>query len=464
MALGGFLFNLLLARALQKEEFAVFTYFITLALTFVPFLDSGLVGFYTVRTSRERDKVDFFFARSLLIKLGFSVVVLPSFLFVYYLLEGALNTTAIWLIVFLVFQSLLTGTDIVFIGIERNRDWALRRAVYELARISIFACLLYVFQVRQLNVLLAAATFAVGIGVFAVFWMVQRYATLNLVLIKEAVRGLDLWSELKGIFPYALFQFFFIFYYKINVILLGKCATKSELADYQVCFLTMQVMLFLAKGLTQAVAPRLAQYSHKGEEDRFSALLESSMQLVLFLAILVLVPGMVYGHDFILFVFGLKFVTSKATWNVIIWVTFILFVQNFFAGLLNFLGGEFAYSKQIGVSLVSQGVLNFFLVRHYGAVGVASGMLLAALLLSTLNYYTLRRLLGGNLFLQPKMIFAFSLLGAAVFSLIKIAPRMNFLLGAPLMVAIYLFLAYVVKIMPDVLMLNIRNVIQKIEI
>jgi len=32
------------------------------------------------------------------------------------------------------------------------------------------------------------------------------------------------------------------------------------------------------------------------------------------------------------------------------------------------------------------------------------------------------------------------------------------------MVAIYLFLAYVVKIMPDVLMLNIRNVIQKIEI
>ena len=391
---GASAFELLLANSVDREVYGTFTYLINYAVLFVAISDLGLEGYYEFKSSKEIERLNYYFVQSILMKLGFIIVTLPFFCFIYFLLYDDGWSILLICIVYAIARALFTHGNVVFLPAERTDLWSVQRGCFEVTRLVILAAVVWgLAQTDILSLLMiAAASAVIATGVAAK--LITKVVHVSSVAFRDAFADLAPLRELRAMLPFSLFQVAYLAYVRLNVLMLSVYASATDVADFWVCFLFLEFLLIGAKALTQATAPRLSKKYHREGKDEFEKLFRSAMEVALFGAALILVIGWLYGSDVLILAFGDDYANATDLWSIMCILAVLRVIQQQYAGVLNYLGHAKAYTKQIIVIYGLQGVANFFLLDAYGVVGVALGMTVAGAFLVIANAVTVSRAVG----------------------------------------------------------------------
>ncbi len=377
MAVFGLVSGVVLARYLPKNVFGQYSYLLALAILFLPLLDLGTHTFYAVLGSRDRSRIGFYWARAVALKL-YALPFMAMLLAVYFLFVshdvGRLFATVL---LYVVLQSMLLSTDIVFRAAEQGRAWAIRRTIYEAVSLALIVAALTILDTKTAAALLLVACIAVGI---AAVWAVRaaaRIAGITRAGFLAALREPPRTAEIMSLLPFALSTLLWVVFYRESNILLQFLGTRVDLADYRVAFLVMTAALYLPRAVTWSSVPRIALHHAQLEDGAFRGMLSKAIRVNFYIAGFVTTAGLLYGERLIGVVFGHKYGHLGPTWQAFNLLLGAMFVLQFCTDMLNTLHQErrLAWSMVLGIGVLT--LLALLLIPRYGTAGAAAAQLIA---------------------------------------------------------------------------------------
>jgi O-antigen/teichoic acid export membrane protein len=405
-----------LARFMSKAAFGEYTYLLALAMLFLPITDMGATALYSKKAARDRKRLGEYWARATAIKM-YGIPAAAFALSVYFLtVEGGIGLAYVLVLTYMLLQSVMLGTDLVFRAGELARAWAIRRIMYEVSYL-----LLTVLSLVALGLTGALQQYVIAVvalGVAGSWAIVTAIRTTGLswkdcgAALAAPLRG----QEISELWPFALNAALYVFYYRLTAVFLQKLATPNELADFRVGFVVMSAALSLPMAVSWASGPRIAMHDENQSTAAFSRVVRRSADLNLFLAGFMTLGGLLYGARLIAIVFGPKYADLQSLWLPLNLAMGLFFLQQFSVELLNQMKRERHVARTFAMGIGVLTVLNLVLIPTMGAVGAAWARFASGCVMVPFNLYALAQVVGkDNLFGMNKVHFAtLHLIAAAV--------------------------------------------------
>lgn len=388
VAVFGFVSNLYLVHNLDKGLYGQFIIMLAFVSVFFPFMELGFASFYTVKGSKNRERIPVYFFRSIVYKTILLFFVAPIISIAYLYKFGQFDSFILVLISYLYFQSILLGSsNVAFLPSEKIGMWAYRRAVQEALLLIFYVLAISVFARDDVKSLMVAVMIASLIGLSVLLIEILGRLKFHKKVTKKDVLNVSLKDEISGVLPFTIYDIALLFFYQSNVIILSMLSSDESVADYRVVYLVMQMIIFVQKGFSLAVMPRLALYSSESRRSEFDNLLQSGLSIIIFYAALILAWGSTCGGDAVVWLFGVEYVSASGVWYVLLPGVCFLVMQGYMAGLLNYLGRERVYTLQAITCLAIGFIISLSLAEEYGALGVAIATTLSSGFLLFLNIY-----------------------------------------------------------------------------
>jgi O-antigen/teichoic acid export membrane protein len=457
MAVFGLVSGIILARFLPKNAFGQYSYLLALAILFLPFLDVGAHTFYAVLGARDRSRIGFYWLRAIALKL-YALPAMTIILAVYFLLIAhGLGRLFVTVLFYVVLQSLLLSTDIVFRAAEQGRAWAIRRTIYEAVSLALILVTLTIFGGKTAAALLLAATIAVGIAAAWAIWEAVRITGITAAQFAAAIREPFRSAEIKSLLPFATGTLLWVVFYRETNVLLEYLGTRIDLADYRVAFLVMTAALYLPRAVTWASVPRIALHQALLDHDAFRKILSKAVRVNFYVAAFVVTAGFLYGGRLIGIMFGPKYAHLGLVWQVFDLLLGMMFVLQFCTDMLGALHQErrLAYCLVLGIAVLTP--LAVLLIPRYGTAGAAAAQLLACAVMLPMSLAPFASWVRPMSALFPvlKLALAVSVSGVAGFVLLKA----NFFLSLLAFAPAFAFISYVTGAMPEQVARPLRRVL-----
>lgn len=439
------------ARILGAENYGIFSYAITFAAFFMMFSDIGLSPLLTRESIKNIELKEKYFSTAFIIKivlLAFSII---SMIFISPFLTKIESVKPLLMIAALI---------LIFDGL-REFGLALNRAMEKMEKealikittnfsIAIFGFTILIISPTAKSL---AISYAIGSGIGFLFiaWLFKYYI-INLIsnFDKKII-----WPLISAAWPFAIAGILGAFLINTDIIMLGWFRSASEIGFYSAAQRPVQFLYIIPGLIITAIFPVLAKSAHINNE-KTRQILEKSLALILLIAFPITLGGIILSREIILLAFGNEYLPATITFSILLLTLITTFSNTIIDGAI------FAYNKQrlivlfLTISAISNIIMNFILIPHYGIEGSAIATVTASILSSVFIWQQMKKINYFTILPHIKKIIAASLL-MFIFSVSLKYININFIINIILSAAIYVGALIILK---EPILKELKGIIQ----
>lgn len=429
-----FLYFSIIARQVGVEGAG--TYFLAVSFTTIwsVFVDLGLANVLVREVAKDTEKAGKLLANVLGLKVLFAAGAVIATLATSWLLGYPAETRVMIVIASVVM--VLDSIHLVFYAVMRGFQNLKYEAVGVVSGQACTIALGSVFIALRLPLpfLVVALVAGSAWNVAWSAWAMRRHFGVGLrFALDPAIVGF-FWSVTV---PFALAGIFSRVYSYIDSILLSKIVDVAAVGIYGVAYKIAFAFQFLPMAFAAAVYPAMSEYYHSDRE-RLGQLFGATLKYLLVVALPLAFGIAAIAKPAVLTVYGEPFLGSVLPLQILMISLIFAFLYWPAGSLLNASDRQAKNTTVMGVTMVTNIVLNLLLVPRFEAVGAAVAALAGNATLFLGAYLAARHvtLFDGAAFLASAARIAISALAMLVV-LLLLAPFAHFLLLIPIGVVAY---------------------------
>lgn len=368
-----FVYFLLLARVMMPERTGVFFLVTSIVTMFSVFTDLGLTSVVIREIAKRPEDKEKTVRRAIGLKLSLTamavvIVFVASILFHY----SAQITEFIWITsVVMIFDALALLCYGILRGSQLLRYEAAGIMIGQSVTVLIGSISLLFFpDIRFLILALICGSF---VNFLVASSQVIRLFGWN--MLRPEWNNQAIWKLMKIMTPFALAGIFTKIYSSIDVVLISKLLSTTAVGIYSVAFKFTYAFQFLPLAFSAALYPSLSstiEKDHTATAKTFSRAIWYILLVAtpIVFGIWLVAPEMVRltGHGY---------AESAAILRVLIFVLFPSFLEIPFGALLNASDRQTTRMKIMGIAMVTNTVLDVFLIPRLGLMGAVIGSLIS---------------------------------------------------------------------------------------
>lgn len=448
-----FIYFTIVARWIGATDVGQYSFAVSFALIFSVIMDFGLSNVLIRESSKYPERANVLLNTIITAKLGLSIL---GFALVAFILQFLEKSGLVELMVYIAaLAQILDSFTLSFWGIFR----AHQDLKYESLAITIN-------QIVVLGVGLGGLALGMPIYILVIALLAGALFSflysLTLLFIKMRYRLAWAWDTVvvkplvTMAIPFGLAAIFTKIYSHIDQIFLSTMLGDTELGWYSIAYKLTFAFMFIPGAFAGAIYPAMSALYHQKSE-QLQVVYEKSVNMLLMIAVPISIGIAVIAKDIILLVYTSEFAESIPVLQV--WIAALVFVfLSYPAGaLLNASDRQAINTRNMGITMVVNVVLNLILIPLLGVIGSAVAGLLAWATLVLLNMiyarvivsYSLRHILLKAL----QALVAGAVMGAAVWY----TKSFSLLFGIGVGAVVYPIVLYVVRGVTKEDMVFIKN-------
>lgn len=372
-----------LANALGPDNLGKYTFVLTFTSIFIIFMDFGLGPVLTREGSMDKEKLQNFFQNTLSVKtvlivisLIAMVITINLFKFLGYQNVTAYDVSLVYLGGIIILLDTLTFT---FFSVFR----ALKQMKFEALSIIIYQSLVVGSGILALKLNLPLEYILGALIIGSSFNLI--YAST--ILIKKTdlkfrfkISGGFFWKLLKLSAPFAIAGIFYRLNGSIDSVMLKLLAGDRYVGWYALAFKLTFALTVIPGSFATSYFPEVS-YWFKHEKSKITKLFENGFFYMLILSLPLAIGTLLLADKIILTVWGPDFEASIKALQILIVSLFFLFINYPIGNLLNACNRQTLNTLNMGVALMVNVVLNFFLIPRYTYLGASLTALISSVVL-----------------------------------------------------------------------------------
>jgi len=186
--------------------------------------------------------------------------------------------------------------------------------------------------------------------------------------------------------PFAVAGIFSRVYSYIDSVMLSKMVSETAVGFYGAAYKIVFAFQFLPMGLAAAVYPAMSGY-YVSDRDRLGKIFVASLRYLLMVVMPITAGIFVLAKPFVRLVYGSAFGGSVLPLQILIFSLIFAFLYWPAGSLLNACDRQAKNTAVMGATMVSNVLLNIFLLPRYGAAGAATAALVSNAILFGSAYW-----------------------------------------------------------------------------
>lgn len=230
------------------------------------------------------------------------------------------------------------------------------------------------------------------VGVFVVskfikaafyYWYIHRYVSPSPGKILRAETGV--WRSLRQLIGqarvFALTMMCVTIYWKIDISLLSKMAGLEAVGIYSAAYRFLMIMLVVVDSFVNSLFPIISNYYHKtgAAGGNFDFACKKGLQLLLVMILPAVLCLSLLAPQIIELIYGAKYAAAAPVLQILIWVVAPYAVSQIFAYALVASNNQRYDLFVNAVSMLTNVLLNWFLIGRWGYLGAAWAAVIAIL-------------------------------------------------------------------------------------
>ena len=428
------------ARILGAAEFGVFSYILGLAGFFTIFADLGVSPLMTREIANHPNKRAIYFVNAFWIKNILLTITAVLIIFVapkFSNIEAAIALLP-FVALLVLFDNFRDFTFSYFRGIEKMEREAFLTVIMNTA-IAVSGFIVLNFY-QTAGALLFSYIFSVAILSIVSFYFIKDFIkgvfkNFNKEILKQFFH--DCW-------PLAFSGLFSIFMLNIDIVMLGWWRSAEEIGYYSASQRVVQIFYTLPAILASAVFPTIARFIKQSETDKARTLNEKSMTILYFIAIPLVIGGIILGKPIIKFLFGETYLPASASFQILIFALFINFPGAILSNLLMAYNQQRRLINYMIAGSISNVILNVLLIPSFGIAGAAIATLISQFMYFAPIWLKMKKL-GDFKTLRhlKKIIISVIIMGIFSYTLNQI--ELNVIVNIIISAGIYFGILYLLK-------------------
>lgn len=428
------------ARILGAAEYGVFSYALGLAGFFTIFADLGLSALLTREVAANPEKRSHYFASAFGLKIF--LLVITAFLVIFLAPKFSNIKEAIPLLPLVALLVALDNfRDFIFAyfrGIEKMEIEGFLVVIMN-SVIAIAGFIVLSFS-KTAGALLFSYIASVAALSVAAFYFIKD-------LLKKIVADFNktiALEFLRNCWPLAFAGLFGIFMLNIDIIMLGWWRTSQEIGYYSVSQRVVQIFYALSAIIASAVFPAFSRFVKQKDFERAKLLNEKVVSLLYFLALPLVVGGLILSQPIIKFLFGKEYLPASLSFQLLILTLLVQFPAVILGNSI------FAYNQQrklayyVGFGSLSNIVFNALLIPFWGISGAALATIIAQSTYIFPLWFKIKKIINFSTLRHLKKIVA-SAATMGIFSYIFNQFGLNIVINIIISAGIYFVILYLMK-------------------
>jgi O-antigen/teichoic acid export membrane protein len=392
---GNFFVGIIIGRVCSKEQYGIYMLGFSIVLFFINLQATLILSPYTVYSPRLKDAEHSQYTGSILIhQLGldiFSIIALSVCgLILSFSTRWGDLTTIVWLlaivIIFILLKEYVRG--VCFAGLQ-TKTVLLLDIFGTGVQISFIVILAYF---NLLSAYTAYLLIGVVSGTIALGWLTSRKLSFSMHLKRSIYDFQTNWSFAKWVFAG---NTTFLISSQLYPWFLASFWGTSATATFSACWSITALINPLLLGIGNFLGPKMAHARRRGVQELYYVANKATIYLTILTGLFV-VAMLLFGNQFVILAYGVKYAGNGAVVSILglgILASAVSVASSYGLWAMERSGLNFK------INLISLGVTLSFgllLVKFFGPIGVAFGLLLGNTLASTVRYFSFNRSLQLN--------------------------------------------------------------------
>ncbi len=428
------------ARVLGASEYGVFSYVLGFAGFFTLFSDIGVNPLLTRNIASHPEKRDEYFSASFWIKI---FLLLFTALLVVFIAPHFTNIeeakSLIPFVAFLViFDGLRELATAYLRGIEKMEREALILIVMNVTIVIAGFIILSISPTSKSLILSYIASVGVSAGL-AILILKDQFFKIFRLFNKNLIR-----ETLYACWPIVFSTMLGVFMLNTDLIMLGWWRSAEEIGYYSAGQRIIQILYTLPGLLAAGIFPAISRIVKQKDEQKERILNEKTMAIIFFIAIPLVIGGIILSQPIFKLVFGEEYLPGVPAFQILI-VTFLIISPSILmSNLILAHNQQRKVLKYIAAGSLGNIVFNILLIPAYGIIGSAIATVIALLLNSGPTWHHLKKINNFYTIRHLKKI-AISAIIMGVFSFVLNKIGINVVINIIASGGVYLGLLYILK-------------------
>lgn len=440
-----------ISRVLQVDGLGAYSTVFNYQAIFQIFAGFGLKNLLTRNVAQQHDSLWRYLWRGSLIVLPFALLSMFGLIALTAVLDY--SPLVFWATV-VVSLSLLAAAlaDVcegVLAGLERLHIVGYSAVLENVLRVIV--SLFFLFKGDGLLALVGVFVVSKFIKAAFYYWYIHRYVSPFPGKILRTETGI--WRSLRQLIGqarvFALTMMCVTIYWKIDVSLLSKMAGLEAVGIYSAAYRFLMIMLVVVDSFVNSLFPIISNYYHTtgAASGNFDFACKKGLQLLLVMILPVVLCLSLLAPQIIELIYGAKYAAAAPVLQILIWVVAPYAVSQIFAYALVASNNQRYDLFVNAVSMLTNVILNWFLIGRWGYLGAAWAAVMAILVYVALQVpFVFRQVLK----FEPKSLWlgGVKLLAAAGSMAVFLAsfPQLKIWFLLPLALLIYLSALLLVRV------------------
>lgn len=378
-----FLLTIYIARYLGDSMYGKFSFALSLVGILAVVADFGLGNFAVREIARANEKTKKYLDNIIVIKMLLGVITFALIMISLMLLNKDDVTKQLTYLagLYIIINSFEQFFYTVFRAWEKMKFEAISRIAYD-SFLFILGIILIKLNFGAKS-LMTAYVLATCLSFFLSLTFIKKYFTKFKVEI-----DLPFWKKIiKESWPFALSSIFIILYFKIDTVMLSQMRSDQEVGWYNAAYNIVFALFLMPSVFDTIFYPILCKsFPHKVE---FRIICK---KIFLYAVICALPIGLLvffFREPIIAFAYHNKYPAAAPILGVLLW-SFVISFLNRFPFMINSANLQILITKQIGLGVLLNIILNFILIPRWGTIGAAWATVASEILaIIVLTYYSL---------------------------------------------------------------------------
>ncbi len=372
-----------LANVLGAELLGRYVFVLSFITLFALLVDVGTNHYLTREVARDTGVAQKLFSNVLGFKLFSSVVAIAIAYISAVMLNYGSDVMQLLYIAFaiMVVESFVLSTYAIIRGFQNLRFEAVATV---LIHIIIFLGGFLVLQnTKDIRFLLLVLVVAHSINMFCGIYVLRNKFSVLFKFQFDKV----LWKKVFSIvWPFALAAGFAKVYGAFDQVMLSKLASEAELGFYAVAYKLTFALQFIPMAQVAPLYPALSKIGNN--KNKLSSLFTKSFIYLLLLALPIVAIVVMFAQNIIVLIYSQSFSASIMPLTLLIISIPFLFLNFPIGSLLNAIDRQKIQTRNIGIALVLNIILNAIFIPKYQASGAALASSISTLLLFVVGFYS----------------------------------------------------------------------------
>lgn len=395
-----FVYFTFLARYLGVEGIGQYFFAISFATLFSVVMDFGLSSVLTREIAKSDKNDQDWFQQIFSLKVIFSIlavciaIILDNILFY--------SDSVKYLIYFTIFITLVDSFTLLFYAFIRGRQ----NLVYESMGVIIFQIIVLTIGFSLMQFTNNIILFIGVLFIASLFNLIYSGIILRFKLkIKLKLKyNKDLIKRIVAItIPFALAAIFAKVYAYMDTVLLKVLLGDTEVGIYSVAYKITYAFQFIPLAFVAALYPAFAHY-YKNNFNELKRIFGKSFNYLLYISIPVSFGIIALAPEIINKIYTEEFSFAILPLQILIFSIPFLFINFSLANFLNATDNQKINTRNLGIVMIINIILNFILIKYFGVLGAASASTISTILLFLINLRYVVIKTGGRL-IKYKLVF-----------------------------------------------------------